>query len=99
LVVVAADLEVALDVAVFRRSGLRTTGMPKRGQHYVGALQTKKERPKKGVQLDRQPNSRGRIRNEDGKKGGDKRTPCSTPRTRVPGEIPRAFESRPAPQT
>ena len=44
LVVVAADLEVALVAAVFRRSGLRTTGMPKRGQRYVGALQTKKER-------------------------------------------------------
>jgi hypothetical protein len=41
-VVAVADLEVALDVAVFRRSGLRTTGMPKRGRRYVGALQTKK---------------------------------------------------------
>lgn len=73
--------------------------MSTRGRRYVGALHTKKKGGK--GPFDRQlsqDTEQARKKKERGRGGKNKiRTPCPTPRTRVPGEIPRGLECTPAP--
>ena len=72
--------------------------MSTRGRRYVGALHTEKKggRDHSIVSWARTRNKRGkRKKGEGGKK--KLRTPCPTPRTRVPGEISRGLECTPAP--
>jgi hypothetical protein len=90
--------EVAMVVA-FQSPGLSKRGRSMHGRRYGGALQVEKKYERgKGKKYGSSIVSRCGTRNVSGENEEKRRTPCSPPRTCMPGEFSRALECTAASQ-